>query len=235
MKKLWKKFAGLADLCYGDMILAQSGMEHWDQAFSVLLEIVKTGREQDGSFARELYQLDDSTDFQYNIGGWLEDYLGELDIRDMHEKICEVCRTLIDLFEWKEDSPSELRYYIASAMKAQGNDEEMLAFCENWHKEEKDNVLAAAALIYARTETGNFEGAEQLVKEYLTEETVCTEDNDIIYTAAARLYELNGNKKAEQQMKQALKKYQEEMDEIISSLDSGGQAWDVDDEGFPFN
>lgn len=62
----------------------------------MLLEIIKAGREQGSSFARELYQLDDSTDFQYEMTGWLDGYLGELDIRGMHKAVCEA---LIALFK----------------------------------------------------------------------------------------------------------------------------------------
>ena len=46
----------------------------------------------------ELYQLDEETDYAYDIQGWLEDYLDDLDMRESKEKLLEVCDELIGMF-----------------------------------------------------------------------------------------------------------------------------------------
>ena len=46
-----------------------------------MTEIISDGRAQDPDFAKELYLLDDGTDYVHDLQGWLEDYLDELDIR----------------------------------------------------------------------------------------------------------------------------------------------------------
>ena len=53
----------------------------WNRCFKLLTEIISDGRAQDPDFAKELYLLDDGTDYAHDLQGWLEDYLDELDIR----------------------------------------------------------------------------------------------------------------------------------------------------------
>ncbi|MCI8789202.1 MAG: hypothetical protein HFH92_08860 [Lachnospiraceae bacterium] len=58
----------------------------------------------------ELYQLDEETDYAYDIQGWLEDYLDDLDMRESKEKLLEVCDELIGMFRWEEEKPSDIRF-----------------------------------------------------------------------------------------------------------------------------
>ena len=57
----------------------------WNRCFKLLTEIISDGRAQDPDFAKELYLLDDGTDYAHDLQGWLEDYLDELDIRFLSE------------------------------------------------------------------------------------------------------------------------------------------------------
>ncbi|WP_244091697.1 hypothetical protein [[Clostridium] scindens] len=116
MKKMWKKFDALTGKCYMNMIGAGEEFEVWNEAFQVLMDIISSGRENNPDFAKELVDLDDATDFGHDIGGWLEDYLDELEMRRQHDKVQKVCEKLIDIFRWKEDSPSDLRFRIAESM-----------------------------------------------------------------------------------------------------------------------
>ena len=56
MKQLWKKFDKLSDDAYMSIARRENGMDVWNQGFETLLEIVRTGREQNPQFARELVQ-----------------------------------------------------------------------------------------------------------------------------------------------------------------------------------
>ena len=68
-----------------------------------------------------------------------------------------------------------------------------------------------AALIYARIGIKDLEGAEKLVRKYISDDTICTEDNDIIFIAAEKLYKVNGNKKDEKRISRAIKNMKKEM------------------------
>lgn len=238
MKGLWKKFDRLTSKCYDYLVGADTNADVWDKAYEVLDEIIREGRSQNSSYVPELYLLDEETDYEYDVCGWLEDYLDYLDAGKQYEKLRKICTKLIGLFRWEEESSSDLRFYIASSLGAEGKKEEALEFCEEWYKKESDNMLGATALIYARTAAGDFEGASQIVEQYISEDSTCTDENDIVYNAAKVLYKVSGNKKAEKRVSQAIKKYEEEMEAYFSDVDENSLDFsldDIDDEDLPFN
>lgn len=87
--------------------------------------------------------------------------------------------------------------WLMSALGNQGRVEEARRYCEDWEAQEKDNPLAAAALIYSLLRMKDYEGAEEIVRQHIAEDTVCSEENDVIFTAALQLYKANGNKTLE--------------------------------------
>lgn len=224
--QLWKKFQELSSGCYTNMIQPDADMSLWNDTFLVLMEMIHDGRSQNPNFAQELYQLDEITDFELDISGWLEDYLDTLDMRGHHDKLRLVCEKLIGLFQWEEESPSDFRFCIASALGAQGKDAQALAFCEDWYQKEPDNMLAATALIYARCKQKDLAGAEEIVDRYIYEDTVCTDENDVLFMAAADLYQVSGNKKAQKRVKQALKTYEEELNRYLTEEDIDFDSFD---------
>lgn len=236
MKKLWKKFDILTERCYSNMIGAGEEFQVWNEAFEVLLDIISAGREKNPDYAKELMDLDDSTDFSHDIEGWLEDYLDELEMRNQHDKLQKVCDKLLHLFSWVEDSPSDIRFRISSSLRAQEKTQEALDFCEKWYQEETDNLTAATALIYARLSVKDWKGAEELVEKYISEDTVCTEENDIVFTAASALYKANGDKKQERWVNRAIEQYDKELEAFCMGMDDEEDFdFDFPDEDFPFN
>ena len=83
MNKQWKVFDELTERCYTDMIRNTVNMVNWNSSFKLLTEIISDGRAGNPDFAKELYLLDDETDYEHDLQGWMEDYLGELEIREM--------------------------------------------------------------------------------------------------------------------------------------------------------
>lgn len=238
MNKLWKKLDQLSTRCYEDMIQSNPTMDNWDEAFSVLVEITEEGRQRDSSFAQEMYQLEQSIEYQCDVTGWFEDYMDELEMCERYDRLQYVCEKVLQLFQWKEESPSDIKFRIAFAMAGQGKNEETLAFCEDWYKAEYDNIVAATSLIYAQTAVKDYQGAEAVVKKFITKDTVCSEENDIIYTAASHLYKVNGNKKEEKRINKAIKTYEKELEEYFLSLDEEDLDFDLNldipDEELPF-
>ncbi|MCI5773379.1 MAG: hypothetical protein MR210_02350 [Erysipelotrichaceae bacterium] len=219
MKKLWKKFDELSEKCYMNMLGANKEFAVWDETFDLLLKIINTGRETNPNYAKELVELDDYTDFVHGVGEWLEDYLDDLEIKHQDDKLQTVCKKLLDLFRWEEYKPSDIRFRIASSLAAQGKRQETLEFCEKWYENEEDDLTAATALIYARVGMMDLKGAEDLVRKYISDDTICTEENYTIFIAASTLYKANGNKKKEKQIRQAIKKHEEEIDSLYLELE----------------
>ena len=101
MKGLWKKFDRLTSKCYANLIGADTNTDIWDKAYEVLGEIIHEGRSQNSSYIPELYLLDEETDYEYDVCGWLEDYLDYLDVGKQYEKFVQ---TLSDCFDGKKRS-----------------------------------------------------------------------------------------------------------------------------------
>lgn len=228
MKKLWKKFDDLRDKGYLAIVQTDLGIEPWNNAFSVLLDIISTGRERNPRFAREMYLLDDETEYKHDICGWVEDYLDELSLRGMFVECEAASRKVVDLFEWKEASPSELYFNIASALGYQEKFQEALSFCEEWYAKDETDTVAAAALIYARIGVKDWNKAEEIVKKYISEDGECTEENDIIYLAASALYKASGNKAMEKKMEKAIEAYEEELEREFAELEGDDIDFDLD-------
>lgn len=219
MKQLWKQFKDLTSKCYLSMVRPDIEMGVWDEAFQVLVKIVKTGRERDDHFAPELYYLDDITDYQCAVGDWLEDYLREVDMREQYERLQAVCEQLLNLFEWKEESSVDLKFRMAAALGAQGKNDEAVAFCEAWYEEDLNSMLSATALIYAKLGAQDLEGAGEIVANYIAEDTVCTEENYIMCSAAMLLYQVNGNEQAAKRMSETIQAYEKEVEAEFEGMD----------------
>lgn len=50
------------------------------------------------------------------------------------------------------------------------------------------------------------------MRQYISEDGACTDENDIVYMAAELLYKVSGNKKAEKRVSQVMKKYEKEVE-----------------------
>ena len=213
MSRKWKKFGELTRKCYMDLAGLEKSLNCWDEAFEALKEAVAAERREEPEYAAELYALDEETDYEYDVQGWLEDYLDDLDMRESKEKLLEVCDELIGLFRWEEEKPSDIRFLKASALKSLGRAEEAVAFCEKWLDQEPDDYVAVAAGIYAFLEIRNMEAAEGLIRQHIHEDTECTDENDILFTAAATYYKAAGKKEEEKRIQKALDEYEEQLEE----------------------
>ena len=240
MNGQWKKYDHLMEKCYLGMAGGGAAINDWNDCFDVLIRIIENERESNPDFGRELDLLDDETDYRHDVQGWIEDYLDELDMREIYPWLETVCRKLLKIFEWKEAYPSDIRFKLASALGNQGRVEEARRYCEDWEAQEKDNPLAAAALIYSLIRMKDYEGAEEIVRQHIAEDTVCSEENDVIFTAALQLYKANGNKKMEKKMDDALEEYDKALERYLMGLDDeelefGDIDWEMDEDDLPFN
>lgn len=235
---MWKKFGKLTGKCYLNMAQGVEDPKCWDDTFALLLEIVADGRSEDPQYAAELYQLDEMTDYEYDVQGWLEDYLDEVDMREDKEKVLKICDTLLDLFHWEEEVPSDLQMLKSMALSALGRNDEAVELCRHWLEEDPDDITAVTASVYAYTASRDLEAAEKLIREHIQEDTQCTEENDILFTAAAAFYKASGNKKEYKRIDDALEAYDEYLGKFFEGMDGDGDEddlFDWDDDDLPFN
>ena len=98
----WNKFDKLQGKCYNNLIGADKDDTCWKQAFELMMEIVREERQSNPNYALELEQLDDATDYEYDILGWLEDCLDEIGIEEDYESLLQMCGCLLEEFHWPE-------------------------------------------------------------------------------------------------------------------------------------
>lgn len=242
MNKKLKKFNTLTEKCYENMIGAVKNDSCWMQAFELLKEIVIEQRQIDPSFAPELVLLDDATDFAYDFSGWIEDLTDELDMKQDYEHLLKVCDELLSLFSWPEYTGSDLKFLRTTTLSSLGRNKESAQYCREWIAAEPENVHAAAAGVYAMMKTKEFDEAEQLIRQFIGDGDECTEENDVMFTAASKFYEITGNKKARKKMEQVLNAYDEYLEEMFDMGDYDpdedyefGDVFSLDDGNLPFN
>lgn len=235
--KRWKEFGKLTGKCYVAMGTGVQGDAIWNQTFEALKAVIADERSSKPENAAELYLLDEITDYEYDVQGWLEDYLDELDMGKDKEKLLKVCDELLEMFRWEEEAPTDIKFLKSSALSALGRKDEAVEFCKEWLKEEPDNLESAAANIYALLEVNDMETAERLIKQYIQEDAECTDENDVLFEAAVAYYKKAGNKKEMKRLDKAREEYNKQIAHFLLEFD-GNEGdefiWDDEDEDGDF-
>ena len=234
--KKWKTFNKLTAKCYNNMIRAEADGNCWQQAFELLKEIVREERQNNPNFASEIEMIDDITDYEYDIQGWIEDCFDEMDMRGEHEILLKMCDDLLTMFSWPDYTGSDLKFRKSSALESLGRTEEAVRFCKEWIQKEPENIMAATAGVYAYIKTKEFDAAEKLVDQFIFDKTDCLDENDIMFTAASKLYEAEGKKKEKKPIDKAIQKYEEYLEKYFDfpDFDEEDDDFDFFDEDLPF-
>lgn len=232
--KKWKQFGNLTEKCYNNMIGAEKDGSCWVQAFELLMEIIREERQTNPNYASELEVLEEVTDYEYDIQGWLEDCLDELDMRKEHRTLLKMCDDLLDMFGWPEYTGSDIKMRKAAVMAALGQKKEAAEFCKKWLQKEPENIVAAAAGVYAFIEVKSFEEAEKIVERFILDKSKCTDENDIMFTAASILYQVTGKKKEKRVIDKAMKEYEKYLEDYYESFESEYEDEEFFDGELPF-
>ena len=232
--KKWDKFGKLTEKCYENMIGAEKDGSYWEKAFELLMEIVREERQENSNFALELEMLEEVTDYEYDIQGWLEDCLDEIDMRGNHRTLLQMCDALLGTFGWPEYTGSDIEFRKAAAMAQLGQKKESAEFCKKWLQKEPENIIAACAGVYAFIEVKEFEEAEKLVEHFIPDKSRCSEENDMMFAAASTLYQVTGRKKEKKVVDNAMKQYEEYLKEYFEMPDSDDENEEFFEGDLPF-
>lgn len=230
LKKKWKSFHKLTDKCYNNMIGIDKDWSCWQKTFDLLKEIVLEERAENPEYAPQLDLLDDATDYMYGIQGWLEDCLCEIDISEEYDILVRMCNDLLELFDWPGYTGSDLKFMKASSLNSLGRKKEAASYCKEWISKEPDNIVAAAAGVYAFIGTKEFAAAEELIDRFIPDRSNCLDENEVMFIAASTLYEVMGKRKEQKQIDDALAAYETFLEEDFENPDDP-DIWD----DLPFN
>jgi len=96
-------------------------------------------------------------DYAYDISGWLDDCLDEMDMREEYENLLKMCEDLLNLFGWPEYTGSDLKLRKIFALLHLGRKEEAGHFFERMIL-----IFTAASKFYEKT--GNKKAKKQIDK-----------------------------------------------------------------------
>lgn len=231
----WNQFNKLTEKCYSNMIGADKDGSCWLKAFELMKEIIYEERQTDPNYVRRLDMIDDVTDYEYDILGWLDDCMDELDMRGEYEAVLGICNDLLGMFDWNEYSDSDIKFTKTIVLRELGRNKEAEKYCRKWIQSEPENIVAATAAIYAYIDEGEYDETRKLIEKFIIDPTICTDDNDILFTAASKFYEAIGDNKKKRQIDNAIKEYE---DRIVAYYEDGAfdeEDMDWFDGELPFN
>lgn len=232
--KKWKRFDQLTVKCFYTITGMEKDHECWNQAFELFKELVSDMKREQPDGKLELYQVDDITDYEYDVQEWLDDYLDELDMNGEYERLLEVCDALLGMFCWEDGDWSEIKFRKTSVLGALKRNDEAAAFCGKWLEDEPDNISAVTASVYASLAQHDMTTAEKLITQHIHEDTQCTEENDILFTAASAYYQVAGKKKEKKRIEQAIKAYEKYLEEYWMGEDEDEDEFVWGDDELPF-
>lgn len=233
--KKWKKFGKLTEKCYLNMMGAEKDGSCWRQTFELLKEIILEERQKNPGFASQLEMIDEATDYLYDIQGWLDDCLGEIDMRKEYDTLLKMYDDLLGLFGWPEYTGSDLKFGKTAVLAELGRTDEAVKYCKEWMQKEPENIVAATAGVYAFIDAKEYDGAEKLVDKFIFDKSVCVDENDIMFTAASKLYGAMGKRKEKKQIDQVIQAYDDYLEQYFGNPDFDEEKLEIPDDELPFN
>lgn len=230
--KKWKQFDAFVEKCEENLFGKNKNNSCWQEAYSILTDIVKEGRRKNPDFPKKLYELDDRTDFEHDVQSFLDDYFDMMEDYEKYEVILRSVEEMLTLFDWDESDIADIYFHKASALNLLNRNKEAVEFCKAWLNDYPGNISAVTALIYAMInqykhgDGTSLDSARELIEQYIQPDTECTDDNDILFTAASLLYEAIDDKETQKQIDDRINAYEAQLDEIMTQYD------DDDDEFF---
>ena len=182
--------------------------------------------------------MDDITDYEFNFQGWLEDCLDEIDMSGDFETVLRICDDILELFVWPGFTGSDIKFRKVATLGALGKKDEVQEYSKKWLDEEPNNIMAATAGVYVNMDAHKFDEAEKLVKQFIGKNTECTVENDSMFIAALRLYQVMGKTREMKRIDRAIQKYEAELEQYFMGGDfDEDDDYDLDffDEFLPFD
>ena len=95
--------------------------------------------------------------------------------------------------------------------------------------------MAATAYVYALLKVKEYKTAKKLIDQFVTDESECLEENEIMFRAASKYYGAIGDKTQKKQLDKVLKEYEAYVDRMIEEewLGSDEDGWE--DKELPFD
>ena len=228
-KKKWKKFSDMKDLCYASMVGDTIDDSCWGKTFELLMNLIAEERAENPQFASRLELIDDDTDYKYDIQGWLEDCLDEVELQNDFALSAHMCDCLLETFAWEDGEASQFKFSKTFSLLNTGKTKEAKAFSEQWMQEEPDNIVAATAYVSACMQSNDYKRAERIINNFIPDKKDCNDENFMMYSLLPIVYEQLGKKKEKKMTEKVLDEFNVMMEELFMMEEFGDDDFDEDD------
>lgn len=149
--KKWDIFEDMTAKCYKSQDNGDIIKECWYSAYDTLLEIIEEERKKSPDCFVELAEIDQKTEYKYNVQSWVDDYFKELSALRDYNRIYKDGTRLINAFQWQTQTPAQIKLRVINAMERLGMHEAASRCSEEWVVQNPDNINALfAALIFGK-------------------------------------------------------------------------------------
>lgn len=192
-----------------------SSMASWEKAWEIVKEKVKHAE-----MPIELYEVDEATDYEYEIEEWISEMMYAYQRMNENEKCIQFCKEVIATFPWAKARPTEFKREIGDCLLNAGKLEESDAWYDAWIRDEWYAGAAIAGAFHWMARN-NYVKAEQILERIL-EECEGTTAYDGFYHNGAEFYRRIGNDKKATEFDKLEQEYEERMRET----EEGFEDWE---------
>lgn len=147
----WHTFEDMTAKCYKTLDNGSIIKECWYNAFDTLLEIIEEERKKYPDCFGELAEIDQNTEYKYNVQGWVDDYFKKMNALEEYDRIYKDGLRLINAFQWQKQSSAQIKLRVVNAMKRLEMHEAASRYSEEWVDQEPGDMNALfAALIFGK-------------------------------------------------------------------------------------
>lgn len=165
-------------------------------------------------------ELDESTDYEYDFEGWLQDMELELAEAGENEKRLQFCREVLQAFDWEADDDGGYKMAVGECLYALGEAKEGQEWFLSWLKREPHNEDALNGYSKCLASSGK-EGEALALLEKEIGRKACNLDNEMLFEFAAYLAGRLGQPEKE-------KRYQKQRDDFMKELEAAIEEADDD-------
>jgi len=187
---VWHGISRLRDVGYEaiDKMKYAEMTESWLSAWDKIKVLVKNAYKKPA-----IMDVDEATDFEYEIYNWFQDIEMELGNAKEHDKRIVFCHEVIDLFDWEVESPNNYMAAIGEALNDVGRIDESNEWFDNWLKNEPGNPYCINIYVWCLVLRNDLDKAKELLEKTITLDMECTMDNEMLFHRAEGLYEVIGD------------------------------------------
>lgn len=206
--ELWSFTLAQIQKCHLSLLNGDSKYDDsWNNAFNNLIVCIRNERKFNDSFAVDISFLTEETGISYDFVEIFEEYFDYLENNKEWDLVVVSAYNLLDTFIWKKTKPSEYLFRIGNAYLQENKLEEAQVFGKRWLEKYPNDLYGVASNAFLLAKLGKEKEALELTNKYLPDDLRCNNEDDSLFLAATRLFELTDDPYAKERINKKIFEY----------------------------